>query len=187
MRVLLRFFPAARLCLAIAVSVAMTGCASFYVDNGVKEVGNSQFVKVQPQHAVQLLFVAQTKGIDNVQVTAKLRPMVVERIKATGLFTDISDTPVPGGALLNVTWNNVSLSDHPEARGFVTGATFGLVGTTVGDGFIVKASYSAQPGAPTISKEARHAVYTSIGATSGPDAPATKVDNVQTAMATGFK
>lgn len=178
-----RFFSAVRLLLAIAIGLTLTGCASFYIDNGVKEVSNSQFVKVQPQHAVQLLFVAQTKGVDNVRATANLRPMIIERIKATGLFTDISDVPVPGGALLNVTWNNVSLSDHPEAKGFVTGATFGLVGNTVGDGYIVKASYSSAPGQAAITQEARHALYTSLGASSGPDAPATKMPNAQSAIA----
>ena len=179
-----RFFSAVRLVMAIAMGLALTGCASFYVDNGVKEIANSQFVKVQPQHAVQLLFVAQTKGIDNVQATAKLRPMVVERITATGLFTSISDVPVPGGALLSVVWDNVSLSDHPEAKGFVTGATFGLIGNTVGDGYVVKASYSSAPGGVPISKEGRHALYTSLGASSGPDAPATKMANAQVAIST---
>jgi len=41
----------------------------------------------------------------------------------------VSGDPTSNGALLNVTINNIPLTDNAEAKGFMTGFTLGLVGT----------------------------------------------------------
>lgn len=149
----------------LVAAAAMTGCVSMkpYVSTNVKEVPASEFARPNPSHAVQVLFNFQSKGVDNAAVSAKLKARVVDQIVASHVFDAVSDNPVPGGALLIVTANNVPLSDHEFAKGFATGLTFGLAGSVAGDGYIVTARYTPPAPAATISREVRHSIYTTIG------------------------
>ena len=119
---------------AVVLIAALGGCASFYVDMNLKDVTPANRVAVAKPKPVQLLFEFQTNGVRNVIASEKLRPKVLDTVRASGAFSDVSEAPVPGGALLNITLNNVVLTDDAFAKGFVTGFTFGLVGSTVGDG-----------------------------------------------------
>ncbi len=156
---------------AVLAATAMTGCMSIkpYVGGGVRDVPASEYVKPNPSHAVQVLFNFQTKGVDNARVTAALKARVIDQINASHLFDSVSETPVPGGALLVVSVNNVSLDDSAYSKGFATGLTLGLAGTVAGDGYIATAKYTPPPPAGTITKEVRHSILTTIG---NHDAPA---------------
>ena len=170
----------------LVAAVAMTGCVSVkpYVGANVREVPATEFVKPNPSHAVQVLFAFQSKGVDNARVTASLKARVVDQIAASKLFDSVSDAPVPGGALLIVTVNNVPLDDHEFAKGFATGLTLGLAGTVAGDGYIATAKYTPPAPAPVIAKEVRHSIYTTIGNHDAPPntTPAATVDEAVTTM-----
>jgi hypothetical protein len=169
--------------LAIATAVLLTGCASFYVDGTTKEVPSAQFKKVVEPKPVQVLFEFQTKGVVNARATDHLKAQVVEQIKTSGLFASVDDKPVASGAVLNVTLNNVPLSDDAFSKGFVTGLTFGLAGSKVSDGYVCTMTYSdPKQGAP-ITKQARHAIHTTLGASSTPT-NATKAENIEAAVRT---
>lgn len=152
----------------VLLVAVLTGCANFYVDSNTKDVETSQFRKTEPPHPVQLLFEFQTKGVANATATALLRPRVFETVKATAVFTDVVETPVVEGALLSISLNNVQLTDDAYSKGFVTGLTLGLAGSQVSDGYVCTINY-LPPGAPTpISRKARHAIHTTIGASAAP-------------------
>jgi hypothetical protein len=163
--------------------LAISGCASFYVDGAVKEVAATEYKKPAPLRPVQLLFEFQTKGAANDRATALLKGRVADQVKASGLFESVSEAPVPGGALLSVTLNNVPLSDDAFSKGFVTGLTFGLAGSKVSDGYICTARYNAGTSGEAIVKQARHAVHTTLGAGATPG-NATKADNLEAAVTT---
>lgn len=164
-------------------AVALTGCASVYVDTATKEVSASQFKKPAEVKPVQLLFEFQTKGAFNSRATDHLKAQVTEQVKASGLFSDVQDKPVAGGALLSITLNNVPLTDNAFGKGFVTGLTFGLAGSQVSDGYVCTMKYMAD-GQPTpIVETARHAIHTVVGNGSAP-ANAVKADNVEAAVRT---
>jgi hypothetical protein len=148
--------------------VALTGCASVYVDGATKEVAVSQYKKPVQLHPVQMLFEFQTKGIANAQATAFFKAHVMKQVKASGLFAEVSEAPVEGGALLSISLNNVPLTDDVFAKGFVTGLTFGLAGSQVSDGYVCTARYSESVAATPVVKQARHALHTTMGATSAP-------------------
>jgi hypothetical protein len=94
----------------VLLVAVLTGCANFYVDSNTKDVEMSQFRKTEPPHPVQLVFEFQTKGVANATATALLKPRAFETVKATGVFTDVVETPVAEGALLSISLNRRSLT-----------------------------------------------------------------------------
>jgi hypothetical protein len=176
---LLRF--ARILCLVGAA--ALTGCANMYVDTNTKEVAAAQFKKPETPKPVQLVFEFQTKGAPNAGATKLLKAQVVEQVKGSGLFSQVEEAPVAGGALMSVTLNNVPLSDDAFSKGFVTGLTFGLAGSQVSDGYVCSVKYLTSGPSQPITKTARHAIHTTIGASSAP-ANGVKADNPEAAVRT---
>lgn len=158
----------------------LTGCANMYVDSSTREVATAEFKKPDPLHAVQALFEFQTKGVSNARATDHLKARVIDQIKSSGLFSEVSENPVDGGALLSITLNNVPITDNAFSKGFATGMTFGLVGSQVTDGYVCTARY-VNGGAPAIVAQARHAIHTTVGNASAPS-NATKAANPNEAV-----
>lgn len=166
------------------VFASLGGCAAFYVDGHAPEVPASQFKKPVNPPEVQLVWEFQTKGVSNARATEWLKTHVQEQISGSGLFSKVSEAPVPGGALLTATVNNVPLDNDAAAKGFVAGLTFGLAGQTVGDGYESILRYTpAQVGASPLVKSGKHVLYTSIG-TGGPPAGAQKMASGEEAVTT---
>lgn len=163
-----------------AATFALAGCIAphAYVSNMTKEVPASQFHKPDPVHPVQVLFEFQTKGTANVRATEAFKKNVMDQVAASGLFDKVSEEPAAGGALLSIKVNNVPLTDDAAAKGFATGLTFGLKGSTVTDGYEATATYVSATGAPVITTSAKHAIHTTIGNSDAP-ANATPADSLQ--------
>lgn len=156
-----------RLC-AVSALIMITACANFYVDVNTKEVNSAEYKKPQPARTAQVLFEFQTKGVMNARATEQLKVKALDQIRSSGLFSSVSDAPTTDGQLLTITINNVPLSDDAFSKGFVTGLTFGLAGSQVSDGYVCTARYTSRTGQPAIVKQARHAIHTTIGASSAP-------------------
>jgi hypothetical protein len=171
--------------LATVVSAAaLSGCASFYVDNGLRGADSASVTKPASPQPVQLFFNFKTKGQPNGQATQYLQGKVTDLVRQSGLFSELRETAAPGVGTLQITINNEPLTQDAAAKGFVTGLTLGLAGSTVGDGYRCDLAYKASDSAPEIQTQANHAIYTSIGNSSGPDAAATKVANGDEAINT---
>lgn len=181
-RALMRWKSVGRLSMVFLALAILSGCASYYVDSNVKEVDSSQFKKPNPLHPVQVLVEFQTKGVANERATTVVKSIVLAQVRASGLFSDVSEAPATDGALLSVTINNVPLSDDVFVKGFVTGFTFGLVGSTVGDGYVCSAQYVATTSSEPITVRARHAIYGAFGLTAVPPPNAIKSANVTDAV-----
>lgn len=156
-----------RIASGLALVMLFTGCASIYVDGATKEVPAAQYTKPAKTAPVQVFFEFQTKGVANAQATTLLKGKAMEQIKASGLFDAVSDQPSAGGGLLSVTLNNVPLSDDAFSKGFVTGLTFGLAGSQVSDGYVCTAKFTPASG-QAVTKTARHAIHTTLGAAAAP-------------------
>lgn len=167
--------------LMVVATVALTGCANFYVDGNTKEVPAAQYKKPVAPRAVQMVFEFQTKGTANANATGLLNAQVTDLVKESGLFSQVGTAPVQGGAILSVSLNNVPLSDDAFSKGFVTGLTFGLAGSTVSDGYVCTVKYLDGTSTTAISKAARHAIHTSMG-TGSPPAAAVKMDSIDAAV-----
>lgn len=171
--------------LLLAVSLPyLGGCATFYVDGNAPEVPASEYKKPATPTEVQLIWEFQTKGVPNARATELLKARVHDQIAASGLFTEVRDTPVAGGALLAVTVNNIPLSDDAVSKGFVAGLTFGIAGQTVGDGYECTLRYSpGRQGATPLERHGKHVIYTSLGS-GGPPAGAQKMSGIDEAVTT---
>jgi len=167
---------------AILVMSMLSGCATAYVDTTLKDLKAEDRVKVANAQPVQLVFEFQTKGTPNSQATEMLKPVVLKAVQESGAFTQITETPPANKALLHIAINNVALSDDAFAKGFVTGFTFGLVGSTVGDGYICTLDYFPAGGGPKITKSERDAIYTSLGATASTPQHAQKMPGLEQAV-----
>ena len=152
----------------LATTALLGGCASAYLDGSTKEVAAAQFKKPASPAPVQVLFDFQTKGVANAQATAFLRDHVIAQVKSSGLFSEVGSAAVPNGAMLSITLNNVPMSDDAFSKGFVTGLTFGLAGSQVSDGYVCTAAYRVGNGAAAVTKQARHAIHTTVGAAATP-------------------
>jgi hypothetical protein len=178
-----RFAPYSIALALAAVVLLSSGCASFYVDSATKEVSASLFQKPATLKPVQVLFEFQTKGTANAKGTDFLKAQVVEQVKTSGLFSTVEETPVADGALLTITINNVPVTDDAFAKGFVTGFTFGLVGSQVTDGYVCTMTYRTTAQPQPKSAAARHAIHTQMGATGAPT-NARKAESIDAAVRT---
>ncbi len=171
----------AALGLFLATSALLGGCASVYLDGTTKEVPATQFKRPASPAPVQVLFDFQTKGVANAQATAFLRDRVIAQVKSSGMFSEVGSNAVANGALLSITLNNVPLTDNAFSKGFVTGLTFGLAGSQVSDGYVCTASYRSGNDTAAITKQARHAIHTTMGAAATPG-NATKMPDAKQAV-----
>ncbi|HEX7640531.1 MAG TPA: hypothetical protein VF457_19210 [Burkholderiaceae bacterium] len=178
--------PWRRLALAAAgfvLAAAMSGCVSagHFVDGSLKDVEASQLKKTDPAHPVQLLFDFKTKGTDNTRATELLRSRVADQVKASSIFSEVSDKPVDGSGLLTIVVDNVPLTDNAASQGFATGLTFGLKGSSITDGYICTATYTAPGATQAVTKQVHHAIITTLGNSEEPK-NAVKTDSTDAAV-----
>lgn len=132
---------------------------------------------------VQLLFQFKTKGAPNPQATKFLAKPVEEHVAKSGIFSQVSTTgPVAGGAVLSITLENIPQEGALE-KGFATGLTFGLAGSTVIDYYVLTVEYIPAPGAAKVTKEGKHQIITTIGLTKAPE-NVVKAKNINEAVLT---
>jgi hypothetical protein len=160
-----------RLALAALIACAALGspanAAKFYVDNKLGPVTAEQRIAVASPQPVQLVFDFQTDGVTNVKAVKEARPIAMKYLQGTGLFTVISETPAPGGALLTVRFNNI-VDKNAAGKGFKAGLTFGLADAVVVDNYDITFELSPAPGQPAIRTELKHALIATIGKGSDP-------------------
>jgi hypothetical protein len=175
----LRAWAAAGLMAAAMMVSAAPATAGAFVDAALGDVKPEQKVVIANPQPVQLLFEFRTKGSPNARATKQIKPDVVAAVKASGLFSDVADGPTPNGAVLNVVIDDVVTPEDSQAaagQGFVTGATFGLKGSTVRERYNCDIDYVGSPTASKISRTAHHSILVQIGLFNGTPDNAVKVD-----------
>jgi hypothetical protein len=177
-------------CLVIALALvghAAPAAAAAYVDAATTDVKPEDKVVVAHPQPVQLLFQFKTKGAPNGRATKYLMDQVTDTVKASGLFSDVSTAPVANGAVLSIVIDNVVDPGEMSAaagKGFVTGATFFVAGTTVKDHYLCTVEYVGGPTAAKITRTATHAVYTQMGLINSPPPNAVKIGGMKEAVLT---
>jgi hypothetical protein len=158
-----------RIGLPLVLLPLLSGCLTptSYVDTALPVVRAEQLKPASPAGPVQLMFEFRSRGTPSAGVTAKMKPVVVGAVEKSGLFSQLSDTPVPGGRMLTIVIDNVKVDEDKTGQAVGTGLTFGLVGTMVTDGYVCNATYRSASG-KTSSTTLKHALHTTIGNASGP-------------------
>jgi hypothetical protein len=142
--------------------LAFAGCLApkSFLEPKYRGVGYQDLKVPAAPIPLDLTVTGQTNGNLNPRATLYWRRQVIRVLTASREF---SFPAAPGAAArLTVTFNNVGNRSGAAGKGFVTGLTFGAVGSLVTDGYIMTVEYS-QPGQPTLTKTYQHAIYTTIG------------------------
>jgi len=171
--------------IAVALLLAApvpASAAKFYVDSRVGDLAEADRTKVAAPGPVQLLFQFSTDGKPNAAATKYLKDQVFELARGSGLFTEISETPVASSATANITINNIT-EKGAASKGFRAGFTLGLAGTVVADRYDVVVAYFPRLNDPAVQSTAQHAIMTKIGAKGAPE-NATVVKNPEEAIRT---
>ena len=160
-------------------AVPTAASAAGYVSTMLGDVPADQKAVVAQPRPVQLLFQFRTKGAPNARGTKLLKDKVVDAVKASGLFSDVTDGPAADGAILNVVIDDVIAPKemaNAEAKGAVTGATMFIAGSNITEHYQSQIDYVAGPDAPKISRTAKHAVVFQMGLINSAPADAVKVE-----------
>ena len=154
--------------LMAAAAMLLSGCLSIrsFVDPSLGDVPTTERVAPVNPQPVQLIFEFRTQGAANARATNLLREQITESVRGSRLFSEVSTNPVAGGALLSIVIDNIP-QEGAASRGFATGLTLGLAGTTVSDYYVGTARYS-RSGAAELNSEGRHALHSQIGNAAAP-------------------
>lgn len=139
------------------------GCAKAYVDPAYRQVGYEDLKRRETPVPVRLSTEFQVNGTPKERQSEFLRSKVERFFKSTGLLA-----PSEEGAALEIVLNNVGDIGAAAAKGFGTGLTFGLIGSTVTDGYILTATYRPVGQEDAFVRSYRHAIHTTIGNKQGP-------------------
>lgn len=177
--------------LGLLMAVALAGwagaaTAAIYIGTGLTEVKAEDRAKIDHPQPVQLLFVFQTKGAPNAQATKLVKQNVIDTVKASGLFSEVSEAATANGAILSVVIDNVVDPDEmrkAQAKGALTGATFFVAGTNVTDHYVATVDYLPGPNDQKITKSAKQILITQIGMINSAPPDAVKVGNAKAAIA----
>jgi hypothetical protein len=156
-----------RMLLSIAVaSLMLTGCISprSFVDPSFPKVAYEDIKKRNEPLRLKLVVEFQRSGKPYPRADSTLRDNAERILRASGMVTPVAD---PSGGEIKVVVNNFGDVGSAFAKGFGTGLTFGLIGSTVTDGYEMSIFITAN--GKTISRTGiKHAIHTAIGNTSIP-------------------
>lgn len=122
----------------------------------------------------------ERNGVAYPAVDAKLREVVERTLRASGAFVVSEDSA--NAAKVHVVANNMADIDSARSKGFRTGLTFGVSGSTVADYYEFKFSYRDADGKER-ENSYRHAIQTNMGdvaipASATPTTPAAAFEKV---------
>ena len=144
----------------------LTGCISSksFVDPTFPKVSYDDVKKRTEPLRLKLTVEFQRNGQPFPRADTTLKDNAERVLRGSGVITPVADQ---GDGDIKITMNNIADTGSAAAKGFGTGLTFGLVGTTVTDAYEMSVSITAQ--GKTIYRTAfKHALHTAIGNTTVP-------------------
>lgn len=148
------------------VAIALTGCisAKSYVDPTYAKATYEDLKRKAEPAKWQIKVEFQRNGEKFERADGFLKDQVERVVRASGIAVPTVEATAP---VLRVVLNNVADMGTAAGKGFGTGLTFGLVGSTVTDGYVMNVALAAN-GKEFKAPEYKHAVHTAIGNASGP-------------------
>ncbi|MDQ0466008.1 hypothetical protein QO010_003801 [Caulobacter ginsengisoli] len=177
----LRLFMALMVAAGLACS-PVAAMAATYVSAELGDVKPEDKAKVESPQPVQLLFQFKTKGSPNAAATKFLKAKVTEIVTNSGLFSSVSEAPVANGAVLSVVIDNVITPEEMSkatGQGVKTGATLFIAGSNITDHYVSTLEYVSGPGAPKITRSAKHALITQMGLINSAPEGAVKIGSMK--------
>ena len=154
----------------VAIFVAcfvLTGCISSksFVDPSFPKVAYEDVKKRSDPLKLKLLVEFQRNGQPFPGADTTLRDNAERVLRGSGVVTPVASQEE---GEMKLTVNNIADVGAAGAKGFGTGLTFGLVGTTVTDAYEMSLTITVK--GKTVSRTAiKHAIHTGIGNTTIPN------------------
>jgi hypothetical protein len=151
----------------LLVSFVLTGCISSksFVDPSFPKVAYEEVKKRGEPLKLKLVVEFQRNGEPFPRADSTLRDNAERVLRGSGVVTPVAARE-EGEMKLIV--NNIADVGAAGAKGFGTGLTFGLVGTTVTDAYEMSLTITVK--GKTVTRTAvKHAIHTGIGNTSIPE------------------
>lgn len=152
----------------LATLTALTGCMpKSFIDPGMYKGG----LKTAPRLAQPIPVTLTVKGMTQGSESSRATEFWTRQFSKT---LNDSQALVPAAAgqtaayKLTIEMDNVGDFGKAMGKGFLTGLTLGLAGSTVTDGYVMRSSLSA-PDGRTSTHEYKHAIHSMIGNTSAPE------------------
>jgi hypothetical protein len=145
---------------------SLLGCISprSFVDPSVPKVSYEDLTKRTEPLRLKLFVEFQRNGQPHPRADSTLRDNTERVLRGTGLIIPSSDQAVGD---IRVVVNDIGDMGSAFAKGFGTGLTFGLIGSTVMDAYEMTVTITAN--GKTVSRTAiKHALYTAVGNTTLP-------------------
>tara|TARA_Y100000816_G_C25913017_1_gene476170 strand:- start:59 stop:664 length:606 start_codon:yes stop_codon:yes gene_type:complete len=141
----------------------LTGCISTnsYVDPSFSKSNYNDIKLVNERYKIMVFTEFQRNG--RTLALPVLQTNVERILRSSGIIIPSKES----AHSITVIVNNIADIGEAAAKGFGTGFTFGLVGTTVTDYYELKISYTDSKGSTTL-RNYRHAIHTTVGNAAGP-------------------
>ncbi len=162
--------------LLVLFSLGLTGCVSpkSFVDPTYPKVSYDDVKKRPAPWRLKLSAEFQRNGEHFPKADSTLRDTSERVLRASGVIIPVSND---GEGEIKIVMNNIADMGAAVAKGFGTGLTFGLVGTTVTDAYEMTISITTN--GKTIERTAiKHALHSAIGNTPTPEGLETMPPNV---------
>jgi hypothetical protein len=162
--------------LFVAVSVVLFGCTSpkSFIDPAAPKYTYEDVKRKAQPIKLRLTVEFQRHGEPYPKVDPLLKDGAERTLRATGM---IIPTDVDSVGEIKITVNNTGDRTASIAKGFGTGLTFGLIGSTVQDNYELTMSITTK--GKTITKSGiKNSIYTTIGNASAPDGVQTSTISV---------
>lgn len=156
--------------------LALAGCIApkSFVDPSVQKVSYEDLNKRIEPLKLTLVVEFQRNGQSFPKANPLLKDSAERVLRGTGIITPVNDQAT---GEVKITVNNIADVGAAAAKGFGTGLTLGLAGSTVMDAYEMTISITAN--GKTASRSAiKHALYTAIGNTTLPPGVETVPPNV---------
>lgn len=146
--------------LLILAMISLSGCVipKSYIDPKFQNATYADIKPANPLQQVALTVEAQTNGKPNKAAADFWRKQFEEVLVKSAVFG-----VTPGAkATLSISIDNYSVTPGAAGKGFVTGLTFGAVGTAVTDGYKMIVTFNNGNG-QVVTKTYQHALHTVVG------------------------
>ena len=161
---------------AVLSCITLAGCSSpkSFIDPSVAKLSYDDVKRRAEPLKLKLVVEFQRNGEHLPKVDSTLRDNAERVLRGTGVIVASDDHPV---GEIKVVVNNIADMAAARAKGFGTGLTFGLAGSTVTDAY--EMSISITENGKTVSRSGiKHSLFTIIGRGNVPEGSETIPPNV---------
>ncbi|MEW5787265.1 MAG: hypothetical protein AB1899_05370 [Pseudomonadota bacterium] len=151
----------------VILALLLSGCMpKSFVDPGMYTGGLKTAPKIDKPIPVTLSVAGYINGSESSMATSVWKRRFSKALDVAQVLVPAGEGQAPQGNL-NIQMDNVGDMGQAVGKGFVTGFTLGLVGSTVTDGYVMKSSYTTADGRKS-EHEYRHAIHSMLGAGANP-------------------